>query len=291
MGSQVDKKAMRFLRLLKDSFKSYGRNNMYIYAGNMAFIGMLAVFPFLIVLISLSALMGQTEAGTQFLDLVYANLPENVVQAIRGPIDSVLGETSGNILTVSIIVALWTTIRGVNSARIAVMKAYGLKFKKTSHALLSVLVDIGMVLGAVFLILMTLFVLVTGPAFLAAVEKWLPENVEIVQYWELLRYLISPAVLFLALYSLYFLFVPKYGTRIYHHAPGAFLSLFIWFLMAVLFSLYLRYFGELSLLYGSLTGVVILQLFLFFLSLGFLLGAELNGRYTEETRTAPKTKK
>ena len=282
---------MLFLRLLKESFKAYGRDNMYIYAGNMAFIGMLAVFPFLIVLISLSALMGQTETGTQFLDLVYANLPENVVQAIRGPVDSVLGETTGNILTISIIVALWTTIRGVNSARLAVMKAYGLKFKKTSHALLSVLVDIGLVLGAVFLILMTLFVLVTGPVVLAGIESWLPENVEIVQYWELSRYVISPLVLFIALYSLYFLFVPKYGNRIYHHAPGAILSLFIWFLMAILFSLYLRYFGELSLLYGSLTGVVILQLFLFFLSLGFLLGAELNGRYTEETRPTPKAKK
>ena len=284
MGGKIPKpKEFRFWRLLKQAFKAYGRDNMYVYAGNMAFIGMLAVFPFLIVLISLSALIGQTEAGNQFLDYVFANLPDNVTAQIRGPVDTVLAETTGNILTISIIVALWTTIRGVNAARIAVMKAYGLTFKKTSHALLSVLVDLGLVLGAVFLILVTLFVLVTGPAVLAAIERWLPAEVEIVQYWDLSRYVISPLVLFIALFSLYFLFVPKYGNRVYHHAPGALLALFIWFLMAALFSLYLRYMGELSLLYGSLTGVIILQLFLFFLSLGFLLGAELNGRYTGET--------
>lgn len=284
MGGKAPKpKEFRFWRLLKQALKAYGRDNMYVYAGNMAFIGMLAVFPFLIVLISLSALIGQTEAGNQFLDYVFANLPDNVTAQIRGPVDAVLAETTGNILTISILVALWTTIRGVNAARIAVMKAYGLTFKKTSHALLSVLVDLGLVLGAVLLILVTLFVLVTGPAVLAAIERWLPAEVEIVQYWDLSRFIISPAVLYIALFSLYFLFVPKYGKRVYHHAPGALLSLFIWFLMAALFSLYLRYMGELSLLYGSLTGVIILQLFLFFLSLGFLLGAELNGRYTGET--------
>ena len=283
MGEKPKPKEFRFWRLLKQALKAYGRDNMYVYAGNMAFIGMLAVFPFLIVLISLSALIGQTEAGNQFLDYVFANLPDNVTAQIRGPVEAVLAETTGNILTISILVALWTTIRGVNAARIAVMKAYGLTFKKTSHALLSVLVDLGLVLGAVFLILVTLFVLVTGPAVLAAIERWLPAEVEIVQYWDLSRYVISPLVLFIALFSLYFLFVPKYGNRVYHHAPGALLALFIWFLMAALFSLYLRYMGELSLLYGSLTGVIILQLFLFFLSLGFLLGAELNGRYTGET--------
>ncbi len=283
MGEKPKPKEFRFWRLLKQALKAYGRDNMYVYAGNMAFIGMLAVFPFLIVLISLSALIGQTEAGNQFLDYVFANLPDNVTAQIRGPVEAVLAETTGNILTISILVALWTTIRGVNAARIAVMKAYGLTFKKTSHALLSVLVDLGLVLGAVFLILVTLFVLVTGPAVLAAIERWLPAEVEIVQYWDLSRYVISPLVLFIALFSLYFLFVPKYGNRVYHHAPGALLALFIWFLMAALFSLYLRYMGELSLLYGSLTGVIILQLFLFFLSLGFLLGAELNGRYTGES--------
>ena len=291
MGEIPKSKDFRFWRLLKEAFKAYGRDNMYVYAGNMAFIGMLAVFPFLIVLISLFALMGQTEAGNQFLDYVYSNLPDNVTAQIRGPVDTVLAETTGNILTISILVALWTTIREVNSARIAVMKAYGIKFKKTSHALLSVLVDLGLVLGAVLLILVTLFVLVTGPVFLAAVERWISADIEIVQYWDFSRFIISPLVLFVALFSLYFLFVPRYGRAVVYHAPGALLSLFIWFLMAALFSLYLRHMGELSLLYGSLTGVIILQLFMFFLALGFLLGAELNGRYTDEMNPEIMVKK
>lgn len=275
------KEDLKFWPLLLEAFKSYGRDNMYIYAGNMAFIGMLSVFPFLIVLISLSALMGQTEAGNQFILFVYENLPDNVVGAIRGPVDTVLGETTGNVLTISIIVALWTTVRGVNSARIAVMKAYGIKFQKTSHALLSVLVDLGLVFGAVALILITLFVLVTGPAAVAGVEALLPGDVDLLKYWDFSRFVISPLVLFIALYMLYFLFIPSYGRKVVYYAPGVIFSLLVWFLMAALFSFYLRYIGELSLLYGSLTGVIILQLFLFFLSLGFLLGAELNGAYTK----------
>jgi len=291
MGELPKPKDIRFWRLSIEAFKAYGRHNMYVFAGNLAFIGLLALFPFIIVLISLSGLMGQTEAGTQFIQLVYDNLPENVVGAIRRPIETVVGETSGNILTISIFVALWTTIRGVNAARLAVMKAYGIKFRTTSHALLSILVDLGMVLGAILLILVTLFVFVTGPLAFAAIERWIPLNIEIVQYWDFSRYVISPLVLFIALYSLYFLFVPKYGRKIVYRWPGALLSLVIWFITAYGFSLYLRYMGELSLLYGSLTGVIVLQLFLFFLALGFLLGAEINGRYTDEMNPKPKVKK
>jgi len=291
MGELPKPQDIQYWRLTKEAFKAYGRDNMYVYAGNLAFIGLLAVFPFLIVLISLSALMGQTEAGTQFIGLVYENLPANVVEAIKGPVETVVGETTGNILTISIFVALWTTIRGVNAARLAVMKAYRIKFRTTSHALLSILVDLGMVLGSVMLILVTLFVFVTGPAVLAAIESLIPLDIEIVKYWDFSRYVISPLVLFVGLYSLYFLFVPKYGRKIVYRWPGALLSLVIWFLTAYGFSLYLRYMGKLSLLYGSLTGVIILQLFLFFLALGFLLGAEINGRYTDEMNPKPKVKK
>ncbi len=275
------KEDLKFWPLLVEALKGYGRHNMFMYAGNMAFIGMLSVFPFLIVLISLSALMGQTEAGNQFIVFVYENLPENVVGAIRGPVDTVLAETTGNVLTISILVALWTTLRGVNSARLAVMRAYGIRFKKVSHAFLSMLVDLALVFGSVALILITLFILVTGPAAIAAVEAWIPGDVNLVKYWSFSRFVISPLVLFIALYMLYFLFIPSYGRKVVYYAPGAIFALLVWFVMAALFSLYLRYFGELSLLYGSLTGVIVLQLFLFFLSLGFLLGAELNGAYTK----------
>ena len=274
--------ASRFWRNLKGAFKSFGKHRMMVQAGNMAFIGMLSVFPFLIVLISLSGLMGQTQAGYQSLQFIYDQLPANVVDQIRGPVDLVVSETSVNFLTFSIVIALWTTVRGTAAARSAVMRAYEVKYKKPTHALVGLLIDFGVVFGAVFLILVTLFILVTGPAVIGAIESRLPGNVELAQYWDFSRYVISPMVLFVALFSLYFVFVPRYEKQKMYHAPGALFALLVWFLMAAGFSLYLKYLGVLNLIYGSLTGIIILQLFMFLISIGFLIGAELNAEYTRE---------
>ncbi len=291
MGFKVEDKIAQFWRHLKAAFVGFGRDNMYVYAGNMAFIGMLAVFPFLILLIALSGTLGETDTGYQAIQFAYENLPDNVVAQIQGPINMVVSETSGNLLTFSILIALWTAVRGTSAARSATMKAYGVKYRKRTHALFAFLIDLGLVIGAVVLILITLFVLVTGPAVIETIEKWFESDLNISQHWGVSRYIISPLVLFFTLFSLYFLFVPNYEKKTFYHAPGALLALIIWFLMAAAFSFYLRYMGELSLLYGSLTGVIILQLFLFLLSIGFLLGAELNAAYTNETNPGAARKK
>ena len=47
-------------------------------------------------------------------------------------------------------------------------------------------------------------------------------------------------------------------------------------------SIYLNYADNYDMTYGSLAGVVILQLFCFMVSMGFVLGAELNAAYSKD---------
>lgn len=272
--------ARLFFRFLWEAIANFYRNDMLAFAGNMAFMGILAVFPFLIVLISVAGFVGQTEAGYQAIQLAYDQLPDSIVAQVRRPVDLVVSETSGNLLTFSLVIALWTTVRGTAAARAGVMKAYGVTFRRTAHALLSYLIDFGVVFAALFLIMVTLFVLITGGTVAAAAEKWLPLDIDITQYWKFARYGISPLVLYIAIYGLYYVFVPRYEKRRIYNFPGVFLTMIIWFLMAGGFSLYLQYLANLNLLYGSLTGVVVTQLFMYLLSAGFLLGAEFNASIT-----------
>ena len=276
------KKEFRLWELLKAAFKGFSAHHGLSNAGNMAFIGLLSLFPFLIVLIALSGMIGQTEFGFQSIQFIYENLPESVVEQIKGPIDRVVTETSGNLLTFSLLIALWTTVRGVGAARGAVMRAFEAKYRKVRHALLGFLQNLVVVLGAVVLIMVTLFVLVTGPAAINFLQQWVPISESVAETWRFARYVISPMVLYLSLYLLYLTFTPNYRKRKIAYMPGILLALVIWFVMAAGFSLYLSYLGDLNLMYGSLTGVIILQLFLYLISIGFILGAELNARYTEE---------
>ena len=280
MGEISQKEGIRFLNILMDAIKSFNAHNGLVYAGNLAFIGFLSVFPFIIVLVGLSTMIGQTDTGTQAIQFMYDNLPQDIAAQIKGPVDRVVAETSGNLILLSIVVALWTTLRGVHSARQAVMKAYGVKFEKVTHALLGQLQNLGIIFALVGLILITLFILVTGPAIIEGIQKFIPISDKVANLWGFGRYLLSPIMLYIAITGLYHFFVPRYGKRGIAYMPGALMTLVIWFAVAGGLSLYLRYLGELNLMYGSLTGVIVLQLFLFFLSFGFILGAELNAQYT-----------
>lgn len=94
-------------------------------AGNMAFLGMLSLFPFLIFLVSLSGLMGQTDAGQEAIVFLLANLPEEVASAMEAPILAIVSSTRRSFLTVSIAVAIWTASSGVEAARSAILSIYG----------------------------------------------------------------------------------------------------------------------------------------------------------------------
>ena len=86
----------------------------------MAFLGMLSFFPFMIFIVALSGLFGQTQAGQDAIILILETLPPEVAETVRKPIDGIIRNTSGKVLTISILFALWTVASGVEAARTAV---------------------------------------------------------------------------------------------------------------------------------------------------------------------------
>ncbi|MBQ3391606.1 MAG: YihY/virulence factor BrkB family protein, partial [Clostridia bacterium] len=59
--------------------------------------------------------------------------------------------------------------------------------------------------------------------------------------------------------------------------PGSIVIFVLWFLFSWLCSLYVTYAARYSLLYGSLCGVIVLLLWLYFFGVLLMVGAELNG--------------
>lgn len=246
-------------------------------AGNMAFLGMLAFFPFLIFLVALSGFIGQTDLGTQAIEFMLENMPEEVADTIRRPIASIRDNTRGDILTVSILFALWSAATGVEAARTAVIRAYGKEYGKPIwRARAESLV---VVILAAIMIFVTMGLLVVGPAVLEAIDTFIPLPQDIQELWSLFRFGLTPAILFLALYAFYFALVPRREFPRQFRAPGTLLCLVIWMLVAGGFSLYLQHLGRFSVTYGSLAGVIIAQIFFYVLSIGFIMGAYLNAVY------------
>ena len=227
----------RHLELIAEAFGRFYLDGGMAIAGNMAFLGMLAFFPFLIFLVAISGVIGQTEMGQQGIQFILENLPERVSGIVDGPINAIVQNTGGEILTVSILFAMWVAASGVEAARHAVITAYGAEHKKAIWR--SRLESLAVVILAAFLILVAMMLLVFGPVAMDALNSFVTIPDAIFRIWAWARYGVSPLILFLALYGMYFALSPTGTFPKRFHAPGAFITLLVWIGTASGFSSYL----------------------------------------------------
>lgn len=261
------------------TLKNFGRNNAMAAAGNMAFLTMLSLFPFIIFLVALSGFVGQTERGIEAINFMFEVLPPEVSSVIAGPINGIIKNTGASILTGSILFAVWTAAVGVEAARDVLIKAFGRQHARAMW--IRRLESLAIVVFGAAAVIIAMSILVLGPPLIKAASSHAPEMISsgIDQLWDYLRLLISPLILLMGLYGVYLSLTPRRVKKAYR-LPGTVFCLLVLMATAKGLSVYLKYADNYDLTYGSLAGVVILQLFCFLVSIGFVLGAELNAAYT-----------
>src|SRR4028118_1992728 len=60
-------------------------NDGFIHAGNLAYLALLALFPFFILAAAIANVLGQTESGAQTVATILSQLPPDVAETLRGP--------------------------------------------------------------------------------------------------------------------------------------------------------------------------------------------------------------
>ena len=84
-------------------------NDGFIHAGNLAYLALLALFPFFIVAAAVAQLLGQTEDGALTVATILAELPPDVADVLRAA-DRATCSTArtGPLLWLGALVGLWT---------------------------------------------------------------------------------------------------------------------------------------------------------------------------------------
>jgi len=265
------------------------KNDALAAAGNMAFLTMLSLFPFIIFVVSLSGFLGQTERGLESIAFLLSVLPPEVASVLDGPIKGIVKNTGAEILTGSILFAIWTAAFGVEAAREVLLKAFGREHARAIW--IRRLESLGVVIFGGIAVIAAMSTLVLGPPLLKAFTSLFPDTVSsgMNDIWRYLSLLVSPSILMLGLYSVYLALTPRTIDKA-SRFPGTVLSLLVLMATAKGLSVYLKYVDNYDVTYGSLAGVVIMQLFCFMVSLGFVLGAELNAAYTFASNQSAETK-
>ena len=261
-------------------------NDGFIHAGNLAFLALLALFPFFILAAALAQILGQTESGAQTVATILAQLPSEVASTLRRPVAEVLSARTGPLLWIGGMVGLWTAGSFVETIRDILRRAYGVKYSAPFwHYRLS---SIAVILGAVVLLMFAFAITVVLTSVQHAIAAWVPFADNVVDALNIYRYL--PAVaLFATNYILFYLLTPtRYRRKGCRKWPGALLITVWWLATVEVLPEAIGLLGGYDLTYGSLAGVMVVLIFFFMVGLGVVAGAELNAALAEASPTALK---
>jgi membrane protein len=258
----------------------------FIHAGNLAYLAILTLFPFFIVTAALAQAFGRGPDTLAAVASFLQTLPPSVGELLRKPIADVLMARTGSLLWLGAIVGLWTVGSFIETIRDILRRAYGTKFSRAFwHYRLG---SVAMIVVSVILVL-TAF---SAQIFLTATEEFvtrlLPFASDVVTWIRLSR-LAPGAVLFLALYALFYSLTPsKYRYSKCPKWPGALFVAVWWMLTTMALPAILGLLGSYDLTYGSLAGVIIALIFFWVIGLGVVFGAELNAALAETPETGLK---
>jgi membrane protein len=251
----------------------------FIHAGNLAYMSILALFPFFVVVAAILSALGEKREQAASLHAFLSAVPRIVAQVIEPVARDVMDARSGWLLWVGCLVALWTVSSLMETIRDILKRAYGAPpgFSFLRHRLLST----GLVIAAVILLLLSLFVQVAITAAQEIIAAWFPRLNGWVTTLTTSR-IIPGIVLYGSIYALFASLTPwQYRGGAYPKWPGAVLVTIWWMLVTAGLPTAVRHLMTYNLTYGSLAGVMIALFFFWLVGLGIVVGAELNAALAE----------
>jgi membrane protein len=251
----------------------------FIHAGNLAYLTLLALFPFFIVAAAIAQIFGRTEDGLAAVNAFLVTLPPNVADVLRKPILDVLTAHAGNLLWFGAAVGLWTVGSLIETIRDIVRRAYGTRATRPFwHYRLG---SIGIIIVCVLAILFAFSLQVMIGAANTLLHEALPFADDAIALVQATR-LIPAAILFAGLHYLFVAIAPsRYRGSAFPKWPGAAVTTLWWYGTVLLLPLALSGLTDYSLTYGGLAGAMITLIFFFIIGLGVVIGAELNAALAE----------
>ena len=259
-------------RAIKDTIKHDGVEH----AGYLSFLAILSFFPSLIFL--MTALSFFDGLSIHFLEKILVHLPKEMSVGLKPRIDEILSGPSNKYLTIAFIGIIWTASSAVEGLRTILNKAYhiGSPPPYLWRRFLSI-VEFFMI---IFLIIASTLILVVVPNILQLLPAKMLKAINIDFDFFYLRQIAVGLILTVSATLLYYI-LPSAKQNLKKTIPGAISTTFLWFFTTKLFAYYLNYFGQIDLIYGSISNIIISLMYFYFVSFIFILGAEFNYHFAK----------
>lgn len=259
----------------KRIFDKYSKDEVTVYAAQASFFLVISFFPFIMLLLTLIQLVPNVNKS-DLLTLLIDIMPDTFHSFVIGIVDDLYTKSPGTILSISAIGAIWSASRGMLSIERGLNRVY--EVSRNRNYLIRRIICSGYTVIFILVCIASLLVLVLGNSLQNLLYRIFPVLADITRYIISFRSLLALSILILAFMGLY-TFIPSQKQAIWKQLPGAIFSSLGWMIFSSLFSIYFDHFNNFSYMYGSLTAMVLLMLWLYFCICILLIGAEINYFY------------
>lgn len=229
-----------------------------VYASHASFFIVLSVFPSLVLLLSLLRYTGvEVEILTE---LLHGVIPTALMPAAQKLITSTYQSTTGTVISISALTALWSASRGIHGLMTGLNSIYDVR--ENRGYLRTRFVSMLYMFLFLLMLLLTLALHVFGTGLLA----WLPiKESPVISFLEGVVDLRFFVLLFLqtGLFCTMFMVLPNKHNKFSDSFPGAVFASLGWLVFSDLYSIYVERFAKLSNVYGSVYAVALSMLWLY----------------------------
>ena len=268
-------KARAWPAVLKRTLKEYKADNLPDLAAALTYYGVLAIFPMLIVLVSVLGLIGNS-VTQPLIDNLGKVAPGAAKQIFTSAITNIQKNqgTAGVLVIVGLAGALWSASGYVG----AFMRASNVVWDVEEGRPIWKTIPVRIGVTVVTLLLLTAgAIAVTFTGGLAReVGNVIGVGNTAVQIWDIAKWPVLVILVAVMLAILYYA-APNVKQPGFHWVtPGGLLAVLLWIAVSALFALYVANFSSYNKTYGALASVIVFLVWLWITNTVILLGAELN---------------
>jgi len=262
-------------KLLRNVCTQFLEHGIADHSAMLAFYFLLALFPLLLILIPMLGVFIQSHYAEQAIH-------QYIRSVVPGPAADMINRTLGEVrrdsgtfrLSFAVVFLWWSASQGVLATIQGLNTAYGIReqrpwWKRQIVASTLTVVTMAMIISG-------LLVLSYGERLSVFLVRHFGFNGIIGGVWQVLGWGLF-LVLAFAVFNIVYIYAPSIRHRQWSWLmPGTVIAVMLWLTVSMAFRIYLVFFNNYTLIYGSIGAVIILLLWFYFLGISLLFGAEVN---------------
>lgn len=267
-----DMKGLPLHRVMVRTVTEFIDDEMSTYASALAYQMLFSLFPFILFLIALIGFLHLPDFFSWLRLQSELVLPPQALEQVNPVIDQ-LQQSKGGLLSIGIVIALYTASAGVRLMMSAMNAAYDVVEGRPvwKRFPLSIVYTVG--IAGMLLIAAALMVL--GPQVMGWIAAQVGLEEVIVTIWTIARWPVIVILMMVAVALIYYV-MPDVRQEFRFITPGSVLAVVVWIIASLGFAFYVKTFANYNAMYGSIGAIIVLLLYFYISAAVLLLGAEMN---------------